>query len=146
MTNNQSTIPNLNMTDDQSIIPHVNMTNGQYEEVSESDTSSIERNFDIPNSFLLVSKAGSGCGADAFFCLPKKAVKAIKARKQDNVADKVSTLMSVLRVVKMSCPTDLEDLYAEVAVLKAIRKQQPDGVCLPFFKLTAVDTFSPTPT
>ena len=146
MTNNQSTIPNRNMTDGQSMIPHGNMTNGQYEEIPESDLIDIERNFDIPSSFLLVSKAGSGCGADAFFCLPKKAVKAIKAREQDNVADKVSALMSVLRVVKISCPTDFEDLYAEVGVLKAIRKQQPDGVCLPFFELTAVDTFSPTPT
>lgn len=54
--------------------------------------------------------------------------------------------MSILRVVKVACPASLNALREEVAALKAIRKHQPDGACLPFFELTAVDTFSPTPT
>ncbi|KAH5140111.1 hypothetical protein HBH70_095280 [Parastagonospora nodorum] len=120
------------------------MTEEQYQGIPESVMIEFEPSPDIPNSFLLVSEAGSGCHVDAYFCLPKDAVAATQAREQGNVADKVSALMSTLQVVKIACPIGLDGIRDEVIALKAIREQQPEGVCLPFFELTAVDTFSPT--
>jgi hypothetical protein len=94
----------------------------------------------IPLSFTLVSKAGNGIAADAFFCLPTDAVTGTGIPDGDGTPAKASRLMAKLRVVKVSVHPEPMFMGKEIAILDAIKLQRPGHESThPFFEITAFD-------
>jgi hypothetical protein len=94
----------------------------------------------IPPSFTLVSKAGSGVAADAFFCLLRDAVTDEETPEPDQAPAKASRLMGKLQVVKLFARPEPMVMGKEIAILDAIKVQRPEHESThPFFEVTAFD-------
>lgn len=76
------------------------------------------RPLSLPSSYLLVSKAGEGVDAAAYFCLPEKA-----ARQALSKGAALEDLRRQLQVVKVAKDTTDRPPRTEIAILDQIKEQ-----------------------
>jgi len=99
----------------------------------------------IPSSYVLVSKAGNGMYADAFFCLPKKAVQEAVSNVAESFPLSADRLKRELLVVKVFRDGSSPPL-SEVAILEQIKQQCKAGVPnMPFIEILGSEALSIAP-